>query len=167
MSDTVKSVFGILIKIPIMVFIVYLIFNCFVFILCYFKLLGVSYIAMQTALENNCIPQNERAILEKYMKENIETPLLRDVKFTDDTQFERVQYGQLINVGIEGRYVFLWPLVPAEQVEGTFLGEQGFSGRYKSDAELENLRKKKEENEKSNIIIKYQVPGLRYYPDLQ
>ena len=131
-------------------------------------MLGLSYVAMQVAVENNYIPENERAILEKYMETNIESEVLKDVSFTPDTKFTKGQYGEPVKVGVQARYVFVWPLMTSEQIEGSFTSgsEIQFSGRYKSESELEALRKKKEENEKTNIVIEYEVPGLRYYPDL-
>lgn len=168
MSDSVRYIFKTLIKVPKIVFICFAIFNAFAFGVSYMKVLGLSYVAMQVAMENNYIPPAEYQILKDYMEQNLETEILQDVDFTPGTEFTRKQYGEPVTVGVQARYRFIWPLTPREQIHGEFLGmkDSGFGG-YKSEAELEATRQKRESQAKSNIVIEYVVPGLRYYPDLQ
>lgn len=182
MADGVKFIFKTLIKIPLIIFVTYAIFNGFAFAVIYFKLLGFSYVVLQTAVENNYIPPQELQAFNKYLKEfddsiemvdNVQLILTDDNDSTIPVATERRQYGQLITVGVSGRYKFVWPLTPREQLQDTsskFIGydKKGgsvFSG-FGSNSLLEGRRKAYEENKNNNINIKYTVPGLRYYPDL-
>lgn len=178
MGDAVKSIFRILIGVPIIILVCFAIFNVFAFGLSYFKILGLSYVAMQTAIENNYIPQEDRYTIENYMN-TLETAVLSNIKFTNDTDFNKKQYGEPVKVGVEARYNFIWPLTPREQTVGE-LGVEGLRGPvelegsvgtpttgWKSDAEIRQYRKEKMERAKSNIVIEYKVPGLKYYPDLE
>ena len=74
MSDGVKFIFKTLFKVPLFILISYGIFNAFAFCFIYFKMLGVSYVVMQTAVENNYLPQTELLTLYNYVNEfnNIE-----------------------------------------------------------------------------------------------
>lgn len=81
MSDEVKAIFKSLIKVPCMVVVIYMIFNLLVFSFMYFKVMGTSYVIMQTAVENNYIPQTEFTTLCKYMNQFYRTPFVNDVKF--------------------------------------------------------------------------------------
>lgn len=168
MGDGVKTIFKTLIKVPIIILASYAVFNVFAFLLSYMKLLGVSYVALQTGVENNYIPPNEQSTLQYYMTNSLETGVLSNVKFTDGTTFERKQYGEEITIGVEAKYNFIWPLMPTEQIHGEFEGLNSTNnfGGYRTDAELEQARQDKIDNSDTNIVIKYNVPGLRYYPDL-
>ena len=53
MAENVKFIFKTLIKVPIIIFVTYFIVNLFAFTVSYFRLLGVSYVVLQTAIENN------------------------------------------------------------------------------------------------------------------
>lgn len=173
MSDSVKFIFKTLLRVPILIIISYIIFNIFAFGLSYFKMLGLSYVVMQTAVENNYIPSDERATLERYMQEELQTEILQNVSFTPDsdiTEDSRKQYGDTVTVGVQAHYKFVWPLQPKEQFEGNagvagFDGEGGASGS-KSEAELEASREAYD-SEDNNIVIEYKVPGLKYYPDME
>lgn len=169
MTDEVKFIFKTLIKVPIIIVITYLIFNIFAFAFTYFKLLGFSYVAMQTAVENNYIPSNEESTLLSYL-DSMETGIVTDLKLGCDTnladstmcldlrdtatnsQNKRVQYGNSITVTVSARYMWIWPLMNPSS------GEQG-------DATLLSANED-EDSMKDNIVIQYTVPGLKYYPDL-
>lgn len=67
MNDTVKFIFKTLTKVPIIIFTCFFIFNIFAFFFIYFRMLGISYVVMQTAVENNFIPQTEFDTIEDYL----------------------------------------------------------------------------------------------------
>lgn len=170
MSDGVKFIFKTLIRIPVIIMVCYAVFNVFTFGTSYFRMLGLSYVAMQTAVENNYIPSEEETALTEYMN-SIESEILTNVQFTDDTDLgetARKRYGDTVTVGVTGHYRFVWPLQPKEQHVGN-AGVDGMNhaGRYagdKTDAELEAAREAYD-NAENNITIRYRVPGLKYYAD--
>lgn len=174
MTDGVKFIFKTLIKIPIIICIIYAVFNVFAFSLSYFKILGFSYVAMQTAVENNYIPESESNTLNAYL-DSLETYMLEGATLTCDTdtgsasaENRKVQYGTAIKVTVSAHYKFIWPLMPIEQrtgqaAEGLY-GEN--TGTALTDQQLEDARKAYENNPQNNITISYTVPGLKYYPDL-
>lgn len=171
MSDTVKFIFRIILKVPIIILVVYAVFNVMGFGLSYFKMLGLSYVALQTAVENNYIPPTEEATLTRYMQDDLQTDILENVSFTADTalgDYARKQYGDTITVGVQAHYKFLWPLMPKEQMTNDS-GVDGWSnpGRAqgsKSEDELQQARDAYD-SPMNNIVIEYKVPGLRYYSD--
>jgi hypothetical protein len=67
MEDEVKFIFKTLIKVPCIIFVAYLILNLLLFSYTYFKLLGMSYVVMQTCVENNYIPNSEFTDLLNYV----------------------------------------------------------------------------------------------------
>ena len=67
MADSVKFIFKTLIKVPIIIFVAFFILNILSFFLIYFKMLGLSYVVMQTAVENNFIPTQERNTICQYL----------------------------------------------------------------------------------------------------
>lgn len=67
MTDSVKFIFKTLIKVPVIIFFSFLVFNIFAFFFIYFKMLGVSYVIMQTAVENNYLPASEANTLYNYV----------------------------------------------------------------------------------------------------
>jgi len=168
MSDGIKFIFKTLIKIPLIIAITFAIFNLFAFGLSYMKILGLSFVAKQVAMENNYIPAAESLILREYMDNYLETELLPVVKFTDDTQFTRQQYGSAVKVGVEAKYKVVLPLMPKEQIHGSFAGYDGtgFHG-FKTQAEIDAFKAERDSRIKSNIRIEYLVPGLKYYPDME
>ncbi len=168
MSDGVRLIFKTLIKVPVIVIVCFFIFNVFAFGVSYMKMLGLSFVTMQVAVENNFIPPNEYNVIKSYMKDNLETEVLQNVDFTPGTQLTKSQYGEPVRVGVQARYKFIWPLTPKEQIYGEFEGmnDNASFGGYKSGSELEALRQQKEQQAKSNIVIEYVVPGLKYYADL-
>lgn len=181
MRDSVKFIFKTLFKIPVLILTTYAIFNIFAFSLTYFKLLGFSYVVMQTAVENNYIPPQEMNTLNAYLASITNTGVVDSAKLiltnpnnpSATSASVRRQYGAAITVGVEAHYKFIWPLMPKEQLSNTsegFIGygpnaNSNFSG-FASDAELERRRKELENNKDNNIRIMYTVPGLQYYPDL-
>jgi len=66
MQDGVKFIFKTLFKVPVFIFASFFVFNVIVFFLTYFKMLGFSYVVMQTAVENNYLPQEELNMLADY-----------------------------------------------------------------------------------------------------
>lgn len=171
MSDSVKFIFKTLLRVPIIIIVAYTIFNIFAFGLSYFKMLGLSYVAMQTAVENNYIPTSERASIENYMQNELQTDILQNVSFTADSDInesDRKQYGETVTIGVQAHYKFLWPLQPKETFEGNagVAGWDGVGGAAgKSEAELEASREAYD-SDQNNIVIEYKVPGLKYYPDM-
>ena len=87
--------------------------------------------------------------------DSIETAVLSNIKFTDDTDFNRKQYGESVNVGVEARYNFIWPLTVKEQTSGE-MGVEGMNDPlayggtnnqtatgWKTNAELKDYRQEK------------------------
>lgn len=68
MADSVKYIFKTLIKVPCIILVCYMILNAFMFVYSYFKVLGLSYVVMQTAVENNYLPNDQLAMLDDYAK---------------------------------------------------------------------------------------------------
>lgn len=181
MADNVKFIFKTLIKVPCIIMVSFFVFNMFAFGLTYFKMLGLSYVIMQTAVENNYIPASELSTLNNYLQSIADTGVIdnariilsnsEDSTIQDATQ--KRQYGQPVTVGVSAHYRFIWPLTPKDQLANTsdqFIGygsteSSNFSG-FADDSTLEARRQEIEENEKNNINLVYTVPGLKYYPDL-
>ena len=67
MSDGVIFIFKTLIKVPVIIFASFFVFNIFAFIFIYFKMLGFSYVAMQEVVENNYISQMQANQLNNYL----------------------------------------------------------------------------------------------------
>ena len=175
-----KFIFKTLIKVPIIIVISYLIFNLFAFTVSYFRLLGLSYVVMQTAIENNYVPNSEQTILNNYGN-SLETAVLNNICIGCDTQGsnqgdnvrgsnassltntnKRVQYGRQIVITVSGRYNFMMP--------GLNYNVAGYSGVTNpglvSQGGAEGLVKDAGGNDNNNIVIQYTVPALTYYPDL-
>ncbi len=171
MSDSVKFIFKTLIKVPCIIMVSFAIFNAFAFGLTYFKLLGFSYVLMQTAVENNYIPAAEKGTLDSYLQSIASTGVVDNASIVlpDNT---RKQYGVPVKVGVTAHYRFIWPLTPKDQLNNTsegFIGygtgaKSSFSG-FADGGTLEQRRKAIENNTQNNITIEYTVPGLKYYPD--
>ena len=190
MTDSVKGIFVTLIKIPVIVVIIYLVFNVFAFSYNYFRLLGFSYIVMQTAVENNYLPPDEKNTLETYLatleqsnvqddgtKREIFTNLYLEVDTVDaqadgsgSVENDRVQYGTPIRITVSGHYHFILPLMPTEQVSGgdAVEGLNGTAGTYidRDSGQIIDAMDRTS-GQQNNITITYYVPGLKYYPDLQ
>lgn len=188
MQDGVKFIFKTLLKVPIIILVSFAVFNLFAFCMSYFKILGISYVAMQTAVENNYIPEQEWGTLINYLGTTVETYMLENPRLTCATSagtsigtptsssysVNRVQYGGEVTVEISAHYRFVWPLQPKEQTTAgrtpnvnAVAGQHGTQmARDLTANQLERARMKYEENVENNIRISYTVPGLKYYPDM-
>lgn len=171
MQDGVKFIFKTLIKVPIIILVVYAIFNLFAFSFSYFRLLGFSYVAMQTTVENNYIPESEYNTLNNYLQ-SLDTAVLDTPRLecNSGSGNHKVQYGTPVTVTVSAHYRFIWPLMPAEQttsgVAADGFDNSGASGNWLTDSQLDAARDAYESNPQNNIVISYTVPGLKYYPDL-
>ena len=176
MSDDVKFIFKTLIKVPIIIFELYLVFNLFCFMFIYFKTLGIQYVAMQTVVENNYIPTDEMDELNEYLDdlEAITFVLPQDQKgnkteiiVRDDETGEinqRTQYGQTKEVGVRVVYEFQLPLMPHEQ-KASGVAVDGLNGAG-SSGDWDTSKQGHTKGIAIPIKITYKVPGLQYYPDL-
>lgn len=176
MADGVKFIFKTLLKVPIIIFTCYLVLNLFTFAHTYFKALGFSYVVMQTAVENNYIPASEQYALQNYCDTlNNSSEMMSNVSIiakNSEGNNSKQQYGKAFTAGVSYRYRVIWPLMPHEQynnyddarVEG--LHGTDTTGGNASDAELEERMKDDKHDIGLNIVIKYTVPGLKYYADL-
>lgn len=158
MNDSVKFIFRTLLRVPIIILVSYLIFNLFAFTFTYFRLLGYSYVAMQTVVENNFIPPDELNTLTDYLN-SLETGIVSNLSVTCDTDISspdenniKVQYGTPIKVTVSAKYTWVFPLVNT--------AASGPDDSAHADGLVYN------ENDNNNIVISYTVPGLKYYPDL-
>ena len=173
MSDEVKFIFKTLLKVPILITIAYLVLNVVMFSLFYFRVLGYSYVVMETVAENNYIPQKDLDVLSEAL-DKLESPdadsagAISNLGIFVDTsgtrQFpkgnvnytvgsnrlvtssvnNRVQYGRKITTGIVYTYNYILPLVK----NGNALQYTGTTGTL------------------NKVPFEYKVPGLKYYPDL-
>jgi hypothetical protein len=103
MEDGVKFIFKTLIKVPCIIFVAYLILNMLMFSYTYFKLLGMSYVVMQTCVENNYLPNSEFTDLLKYV-DDLNTNTFAVGEVTEDSvdtstynpDYEVVSYAGLV-----------------------------------------------------------------------
>ena len=72
MTGTVKSIFKTLVKVPVTIIVAYFIINLVLFSYFYFRFAGVSYVIMQTAMENNYIPETEDKIIKQAISQGRE-----------------------------------------------------------------------------------------------
>ena len=90
--------------------------------------------------------------------------MLHDIKFTEDTLTQpRVQYGDTVIVGVTATFDFANPLTPNEYL-GDVSGTENTNTGTPSANQVEDIREKK-----VGVIelkFEYEVPGLKYYPDL-
>jgi hypothetical protein len=172
MSDSVKFIFKTLIKVPCLIFVAYFILNIFAFCYTYFKMLGFSYVVMQTAVENNYLPTTEYNQLNAYIADS-ETSFCKDVKIlinnTGETHYDssvqpatsRRQYGKTVIVGVSYKFRMVWPLMATQADSSTGQSTAGANSWNSNAANVNN------ENKGFNTVeILYKVPGLKYYPDL-
>lgn len=177
MNDSVKFIFKTLLRVPIIILVTYFIFNIFAFSFTYFRLLGLSYVVMQTAVENNFIPTEEADTLLNYI-DSLETRLLTDLDIGCATGEEdigdqhlsirsgsptsglnkKVQYGTPITVRVYGNYTWIFPLVNTGTDEEVEVGG--------AEIDRGNVMGLTYNETDHNILIEYKVPGLKYYPDL-
>lgn len=186
MSDGVKFIFKTLIKIPCIICVIYAIFNIFFFSLTYFKMLGVSYAVMQTAIENNYIPESERLTLQGYIDSITQGDFVYDAKLICDANgdgvysvydnsgasgteyLQRTQYGSTVKVGVTFKYKMIWPLKPMNEIN---INDPNSSGVNVLGSVDTNNDGKVDGNDGVDVTlgglkITYEVPGLKYYPDL-
>lgn len=76
MSDEVKFIFKTLLKVPVIILVSFMVLNIFAFFFIYFKVLGLSYVIMQTAVENNYLPVSELSVLCEYVHEFEDIPMV-------------------------------------------------------------------------------------------
>lgn len=183
MSDSVKFIFKTLIKVPCIIFVAYLVLNIFAFCFTYFRMLGFSYVVMQTAVENNYLPTNEYTQLNNYLNSISNTAFCENatilVNDSDDPgyvssilpayghTYSRRQYGGTVRVGVSFDFRMIWPLLPHEQTTSgkAVAGYKGEDVTKLGDASIDAAREAKSNNW-NTITIAYTVPGLKYYPDL-
>lgn len=168
MADNVKFIFKSLIKVPIFIFVAFFIFNIFTFFFIYFKMLGISYVVMQTAVENNYLPQQELTTLNEYMTslnnisyvENAHIVVDNDtsgatlyngsgnyldekgnakaLKSDGHNSVTRRQYGNYIVTGVYCKYRIIWPLQYVETMHNTSAGVAGMNNRNHNTVETSN-----------------------------
>ena len=182
MTEEVKGIFKVLIKIPIIIMVSYFIFNIFTFTYSYFKLLGLSYVVVQTGIENNFIPEQEANTLVSYA-ESMESKLLpevvigcdvtagsgatsfhRDISAADASGYNyKVQYGTPITVSVSAKYTFILPFINTEsrEVNGDTV-DKAYDGLEYNEVDSSESSTTGSDY---NIVISYTIPGLKYYPD--
>lgn len=181
MESSIKKVFMTLIKVPVYIAIMYLITNIVFFALFYLRALGVSYVVMQTAVENNYIPASEAQALNKSLQ-TITSPKTEQVdgttidssianKFmvfvdTSGTKTLDTLYNE--NSSLNGSFVTNGSTNTRVQYGREITVGVGYlykivlpMTKYNSDVKSYN------KNKATNVVrITYKVPGLKYYPDL-
>lgn len=217
MEGGVKFIFKTLIKVPIYIYVAFLIFNVFAFCFIYFKVLGFSYLVQQTVVENNYIPTEQLKSFAEYLTDfdsgismvencniiisdaydekaknnSLATLALRSsgrdesvvytpVSYKLDALKKR-QYGADVTVGVTCNYVWVWPLdyrnTSLDNIERRVspnglsydVADRQMTGDRVTDNMATAMRVNNDGsqiNETPNIVIKYTVPGLKYYPDL-
>lgn len=182
MSDGVKFIFKTLIKVPFIICVSFFIFNIFAFTVSYFRIVGASNTLQQAIMDNNYLVKSDYDTFEGYT-EMLKTKCLDNIQIIVDTdgndypdnyhwKNEREQYGNVITCGITARFKPIIPLIYTEtledgKVKGYESTETGASGGTKTGAELERLRKEKNEKAEGNITVVTKVVGMQYYSDLE
>jgi len=140
MGDTIRFIFRTLIKIPLIIIAVYLVINVIAFTMSYMRLYTLAQVAVNTAMENNFIPESEfNAIMAHAGGTNAGTfrdgltnnilneinvtvttvPLLYGVPYTIHGN-ARYGIGHSIDVGVEDQRVQYGSEITIE-VEGSYL----------------------------------------------
>lgn len=172
MSDTVKSIFKTIIAVPIIVCIVTFVFNIFAFTTSYFKLLGMSQVIQNVVIQNNYIPADELSVLEDSM-DAMETAVLQNVHLVNQWNVTtKRQYGESVECGISARYLVAIPGMPVKNsADGP--ANQGTSQSQMFDNDPNTIMPDNPTGKTIfdrgigvTITIKYTVPGMRYYPDM-
>lgn len=190
MSDDLKFIVKTLLRVPVIIFFSYLVFNVIFFFFIYFRMLGFSYIVMQTAVENNYLPTQELTTLQTTLDGYNSIPMVEtgtarvivgmngsnpvhvgDAFVADDARQKR-QYGHSVTIGVECDYKMIWPFIGRE----THVNDSAVQGLNTTDTfqgfRTDTLTRQQQlvENDGgtslTNIRITYTVPGLKYYPDL-
>lgn len=197
MTDGVKFIFKTLIKVPVIIAAAYGIFNIFAFCFIYFKMLGLSYVVMQTAVENNYLPEQELTQIYNYVKQMEDDIYMIEnadiiVGVTDEGNYvvtggnmstdstgdedarKKIQYGKVVTVGVTCDYKFIWPLDyraagdgVAEKVDGLNNQSGNVDLGFSNEALQQAGTSGGPIETNNNISIVYTVPGLKYYPDLE
>lgn len=199
MSESVKFIFKSLIKVPVIIVVSYAIFNIFAFFFIYFRMLGISYVVMQTAVDNNFLPQTETVSILNYLTETNNITYVQNVGIIIDdaaqtgattqaiggntysvipagnaygavanTATERKQYGGQVYCGVYCMYRIIWPLDYRTTDNNPTGGSQTYTyttvgGLDGTTATVNGYLPKWYD---IPIVITYNVPGLKYYPDL-
>ena len=146
MADSVKYIFKTLIKVPCIILVCYMILNAFMFVYSYFKVLGLSYVVMQTAVENNYLPNDQLAMLDDYAQSLAKGSVLSHCSVvpgklavteaatggwgdgnspwtagwepkSDGSARIRHQYGASVTCGVVAKLDFIWPLDTREVLD--------------------------------------------------
>lgn len=146
MADSVKYIFKTLIKVPCIILVCYMVLNAFMFVYSYFKVLGLSYVVMQTAVENNYLPNDQLAMLDNYANSLAKGSVLSHCKVvpgklttteaatggwgdgnspwtagwepkSDGSARIRHQYGASVTCGVVAKLDFIWPLDTREVLD--------------------------------------------------
>ena len=170
-----------MLKVPVIIFVCYFVFNLFCFTYTYFRALGLSYVVMQTAVENNYIPPSEKATLEAYCNTlSNSSDMCSNFRLKAENSSgnnTRQQYGRPFTAGISYTYRVIWPLMPYEQYNNydpanmEYGRTAGFNGTDTTggdinDSEIEARMSDQWHDISIPITIEYTVPGLKYYADL-
>lgn len=168
-----------LVKVPCMIAIAYLFINIVLFSLFYFRALGMSYVVMQTAVENNFIPNSEAQAIKSSMQsmnsvsdggqngDSIAVPVVSKFAMWIDTSNSKAEK-QLYNkdVSVDGYGITNTSSNVRVQYGKTIRVGIG----YVYTAILPIPNKSAINYSKSwtanAIRISYRVPALKYYPDL-
>ena len=68
MQDGVKFIFKTLIRVPIVIYVAFALLNLFAFCFAYFKMLGVSYVVQQSAVENKYLTTSNLKTIGDYVR---------------------------------------------------------------------------------------------------
>lgn len=136
LEDGVKFIFKTLIKVPVIIFVSYLIFNLFSYTVAYFRLYSAAQVVNDVVMENNYIPSNMVQELKTYMDDNVSSNLLvlsntsipgvtvetskdgasyNNAIDTSGHGTGRVQYGGTAKVTVQGRLIWLNPLTNSKE----------------------------------------------------
>ena len=195
MSDGVSFIFRTLIKVPVVIFSSFLVFNLIMFTFAYSQALGISYVVMQTVAENNYLSGSQLQQINntladfnsiEYVQVNLiggTTNSGNDYAYLDtngnvirvggeevsldsnSSVKSKRQFGSSVICGIRYNYKMIWPLMSEDKTGDGGLSEDG---RLTGDgAGMHQLEYNEElEEDGIDIVLAYKVPCLKYYPDI-
>ena len=179
MSDGVKFIFKTLIKVPCYIMVAYFILNIFAFAHTYFKMLGFSYVVMQTAVENNYLPETEYNQLKAYLDRQTTAFCVNPTILVNDPSdatitpaygnpYSRRQYGSKVAVGVAYDFRMIWPLMPISADEASTGQSDAGINDWNTNVAIETANPWDTNTDRgwNRVEIRYTVPGLKYYPDL-
>ena len=195
MSDNVKFIFVTLLKVPIIIGIAYGIFNLFAFAFVFFKMLGVSYVVMQTAVENNYLPKSELVTLYEYVDSfnqiamidnaaiivgatNINTNSPNYITMNSATETGPTVAESTTQTDARRKVQYGHKVTVGVTCDYRFVWPLQYSVTGNGDdvpsdepinltgGDREQVIDNHIEVEDNNIKFVYTVPGLKYYPDL-